>query len=87
MDYGVAYWYEAGYEKGLEEATPNWISVEERLPPRGNAVLVFVINEKGIMPCVTTDVWDGAWVENPASEWHTVTHWMPLPEPPNLNEE
>ncbi len=70
------------YYEQLEAAQPKWISVEERLPPRGNAVLVFVNNQNGAWPCVTTDAWDGAWIDNADSEWHIVTHWMPLPEPP-----
>lgn len=71
----------------LEAQAPKWISVEERLPPTGKAVLVYVNNAKGVWPCVTIDAWDGSWVKNADSEWHIVSHWMPLPEPPKEEEK
>ena len=60
-----------------------WISVDERLPEKGEEVLVFDTREN----------WTGfAWL-NPDETWTAlgfdfpfdlgeVTHWMPLPQPP-----
>ena len=61
-----------------------WISSEERLPEESDSlhirdVLVFVPDLNRI-----TFGWhfDGDWhIENSPSVWK-VTHWMPLPEPP-----
>lgn len=60
-----------------------WISVKEQMPPTGNAVLVVVHNANMSWWCVEVDIWDGKWLDNPDSEWHIVTHWMPLPELPD----
>ena len=65
----------------LEAKVPKWISVKDKMPPTGNAVLVAVHNQKMAWSCVEVDVWDGRWLENADSEWHIITHWMPLPEP------
>lgn len=70
--------------KQLEAKVPKWISVKDKMPPTGNAVLVVVHNEKMAWTCVEVDVWDGRWLENADSDWHIVTHWMPLPEPPEV---
>lgn len=72
------------YIQQLEAKAPKWISVKDKMPPTGNAVLVAVHNQKMAWNCVEVDVWDGRWLENADSEWHIVTHWMPLPEPPEV---
>lgn len=66
----------------MHESLPRWISVDERLPEDGKNVLVHVTN-----PAVWWNVdvdWrtEGGWAVNADSDWHIVTHWMPLPEPP-----
>jgi hypothetical protein len=62
--------------------------VEERLPKSGVFVLVHVTNPAWWrvieIDCVDKD---GNWTINADSEWHTVTHWMPLPEPPEEDEK
>ena len=59
-----------------------WIPVTERLPGEWKPVLIFVTNPAG-WECVTTDIFgNGVWMENCDTEWHNVTHWMPLPKPP-----
>ena len=53
---------------------PQWISVKERLPENGIEVLVVSDGETG-----------ASWHEKGEFGWAiggTVTHWMPLPEPP-----
>lgn len=59
----------------LEAQAPNWISVEERLPKKDERVLFFAKDSRATM-----DTAYGWWVR--ASERYKVTHWMPLPEPP-----
>jgi hypothetical protein len=59
-----------------------WISVEERLPD-GNGVFLVSLKESGYENLVYFDVRpyaDGDWRNLP--DKFTVSHWMPLPEPP-----
>lgn len=65
---------------------PRWISVEERMPRAGKAVLVSVRNTSSTLKWVMVDIWHGSWLENEDSDCHIVTHWMPLPEPPKEPE-
>ena len=67
----------------LEAHVPKWISVKERLPEANVFAIVYVTNPAGWwdieLDCVDKH---GNWTINADSDWHTVTHWMPLPEPP-----
>lgn len=74
----------------LEEALPKWIPVGERLSPRHQNVLCF--NRDGSIfegricmgmhqPFFTYPRGDGS-ASNTAPSWIDVTHWMPLPKPP-----
>lgn len=59
-----------------------WISVKDKLPAEGTTrVLVAISETKGLIgfPAFDTDrYFDGRWVR-----WDGyVTHWMPLPKPP-----
>lgn len=59
-----------------------WISVRERLPD-GNGVFLVSLKESGYENLVYFDVIpyaDGEWRNLP--DKFTVSHWMPLPEPP-----
>lgn len=59
-----------------------WISVKERLPG-GNGVFLVSLKESGYENLVYFDVIpyaDGEWRNLP--DKFTVSHWMPLPEPP-----
>jgi hypothetical protein len=59
-----------------------WIRVEERLPG-GNGVFLVSLKEGGYENLVYFDVRryeDGEWRNIP--DKLTVSHWMPLPEPP-----
>ena len=68
------------------ERMPRWISVEERLPPEGQPVIVFATHTdrwSGHWHAVMEDCWfGGGWDVNCDTDIHKVTHWMPLPEPP-----
>ena len=61
---------------------PRWISVKERMPEDGKNVLAY---EGGGFYFLD---WccDGDWVVASASA-AVVTHWMPLPEPPNCGAD
>lgn len=61
----------------------DWISVKDRLPEPHRMVIVYVANRAGWWN-IETDFLNlnGSWASNADSDWHIVTHWMPLPEPP-----
>ena len=65
----------------MKENVPQWISVEERLPERWKHCLLRFKNNN--------DSWGGielGYLASDGKTWsdanHTITHWMPLPEPP-----
>lgn len=63
--------YNAGYRK------QEWISVEDRMPPKNEMVLIFCGGARELDWICST----GLWYDHD----HTlVTHWMPLPEPPKM---
>jgi hypothetical protein len=73
------------------DATPRWISVEERLPEDDANVLVYAIgnNENSCIAMTSyTHNLHGFHIEGWRSPWqyffddHKITHWMPLPPAP-----
>lgn len=71
-----------GFKAGVESAKPKWISVEERLPTELGEVLICLYRK-------TTIAWYGGnggfEIGSGAIFWAgdgTVTHWLPMPEPP-----
>lgn len=63
---------------------PQWISVEERLPEPFVSVLVYMPEEKPLPPVHEGFLArEGMWYANYFDrEPMEITHWMPLPEPP-----
>lgn len=66
-----------------------WISVKDRLPEEGDYVLGIVSGHNGIIKF--TDAWMLVHYDADEKEWWadeydiegcSVTHWMPIPEPP-----
>lgn len=66
----------------VESPIPRWIPVKEKLPEDGKNVLVHVTNPAGWWNVDVDWRTEGGWAVNADSDWHIVTHWMPMPEPP-----
>ena len=68
----------------LEAAQPKWISVEDMIPPRERNILA--VNGHGRIKMLA--LWKKeekrwTWIEDSRfTHWNDITHWMPLPEPP-----
>lgn len=58
-----------------------WISTSERLPERGQRVIICREKEKGV-PYVEAARYDGDWWKVYGANVRRVDWWMPLPEPP-----
>lgn len=86
MDIGkeLAKAFDYGYEQGKKDAT-QWISINDRLPDAkyGESDSVLTISESGIQEVLYFDgsCWCHPTGEVRESVFH-ITHWMPLPEPP-----
>ena len=65
--------FKNGYEKGKQDAV-KWIPVTERLPEKTGLVLGYDI-DFGVLLIY----YEAGCVR---SSWQSVTHWMPLPQPP-----
>ena len=71
------------YIQQLEAQVPRWISVEERLPDVDVDVVLIIPRIDG--PCIRV-----GWLRKTGRWWaagqgivpYEVTHWMPMPEPP-----
>lgn len=75
----------------------DWISVKERMPPENENVLVYAVSKYGELSgpsrCVITkwkelagrtrwyDPWLGFCID------YDITHWMPLPDAPEVDDE
>ena len=69
------------------DSHPNWIPVEMELPKRTNkgsrfSETVLVYNKAGFIDITYYDYKEKEWKWAPA-----VTHWMPIPQPPQIKEE
>lgn len=70
------------YIQQLEAQAPRWISVKERLPEKKQRVMVYTVQGAyriGVFSFVGDK--GAVWFKCDKS-CITVTHWMPLPEPP-----
>ena len=76
-----------------EQGEGEWIKVDDRLPSKGDVVMVY--REAGTIPgsfYIDTGAYgfyvDEVWGDRENDNWN-VTYWMPLPEPPvqQLNEK
>lgn len=63
--------------------TPPWISVEERRPEKHTCVLTYCDDGHIEIDAILSN---GEWARTPFDPGE-VTHWMPLPEPPEAPHE
>lgn len=66
--------------RDVESRIPHWISVEERMPEDGMEVIVCTIH--GDVTWAYYRYSRMEWFRNCIRFTQTVTHWMPMPEPP-----
>lgn len=76
-----------------------WIPVDEKKPEPYETVIVSVATRNGYEEPVSfetlaayerrTDVWEDGLDGSPVTkaDYEHVTHWMPMPEPPEVNED
>lgn len=76
--------YNMGYRK------QEWIPVTERLPEKGQEVLAYRGDFRGEMMNTYTYLGSGNWEDDygyrGSAEHEGLTHWMPLPEPPETEK-
>lgn len=70
------------------DAAPKWISVNDRLPEFGDTAVIRFDGKTDI-----ATYWRGELCPHWRGQWYgtiylgSVTHWMPLPEPPEMDAE
>lgn len=75
------------------EPKQEWISVKDRLPERNKLVLVRAVSTARGGNITFVGAYDGFWFLQTAADTigltiqYDITHWMPLPEPPEKEEK
>jgi hypothetical protein len=78
----------------------HWISIDEQIPEQGEEVLYCCLIDDGSGQAYFTDVrlgfYDGHKTKGDAivmdsyesedGDWYPCTHWMPLPQPPEISK-
>ena len=93
VDLLVFHWGYEGVEADVKQifseipavdAGPKWISVEDRLPERNKRVLVAFKSGMVTTSMRTLEQHTGVFGFLFEGDYGTATHWMPLPEPPEV---
>jgi len=71
---------EVGFLAGYQAAAPQWISVKDRLPD--STPMVLANCSDGYELAYYGNYGKGQWTNTLGTEHLNVTHWMPLPKPP-----
>lgn len=76
--------YESGFVAGFAAAQPKWVSVDERLPENNDDVLVRYVHSNGKRYYTVGNYLSAldTWFTDIENDVVIITHWMPLPEPP-----
>jgi hypothetical protein len=80
----------SGFLAGYKAAAPQWISVKDRLPEEGQDCVIYVdwvdVWDKGSERITYQEIavfnGDDRFYHRAHTELNKVTHWMPLPKPP-----
>lgn len=81
-------WDKKRFNKELNEYTNSylneWINVEDKLPETYEPVLVCLENNSIFQFMWMRDRWYNPYMQNGEPTQNKITHWMPLPNPPNF---
>ncbi|EPV7964373.1 DUF551 domain-containing protein [Escherichia coli] len=86
----LTHWMKSAYEAGNSPVTPDsWISCSDRMPKKNQNVLISVNFDSDLVePLICSARYTGSTFRRgeatikPGNGVEQVTHWMPLPEPP-----
>lgn len=64
-----------------------WISVNEKMPPDGRVVIAAHQPNRGVFPakCSISEKPMLTYWKDLEGQYRSVTHWMPMPDPPSGN--
>ncbi len=62
-----------------------WISVKDRLPEENNTFSEFIVIVRGAKRPTVLEYQGHEWWVDENGNYYDVTHWMPLPEPPEVD--
>ena len=84
--YNEEYELEAAWDEGAKwaDSHPQWISVEDEMPPCNVFVLTCDGQENENLLMLGGD---GRWYDKAVGLHRNITHWMALPQPPNVSTE
>lgn len=76
----------ADLKQEIQDLQRGWISVEDRLPEVYEVVIIWIPPDE--RPTMGYRITERAWTEIEGdSTGRGVTHWMPLPDPPEVEDE